>query len=179
MPGLDHVRSQSLFELSDVKCYFKWGNTYEASRQEVINRLQFVQMPAGRASGSLSPWNAIGEIFRYTVRGKGYSLEQLKTAEDWILERQFKQVPGVIDVVSFGGETKQYHVDVDPYYLHGEGVTLTQLVQAIGNANQNVGGQRISIGEQAFNVRGIGLFKTTHDIEDVGDPRQRTARPSA
>ncbi|HEX7602992.1 MAG TPA: efflux RND transporter permease subunit, partial [Polyangiaceae bacterium] len=103
MPGLDHVRSQSLFELSDVKCYFKWGTTYAEARQEVINRLQFVKLPAGVAVG-LSPWNAIGEVFRYELKGKGYSIEQLNTAENWILERQFKQVPGVIDVVSFGGE---------------------------------------------------------------------------
>src|SRR6516225_6421112 len=69
MPGLDHVRSQSLFGLSDVKCYFRWGITYQEARQAVINRLQFVQMPPGAQPG-LSPWNAIGEVFRYTVRGK-------------------------------------------------------------------------------------------------------------
>src|SRR5712671_1381209 len=104
MPGLDHVRSQSLFGLSDVKCYFKWGITYQEARQEVLNRLAFVQMPPG-AQAQISPWNAIGEIFRYQLVGKGYSLRELKTAEDWVLERQFKQVPGVIDVVSYGGET--------------------------------------------------------------------------
>src|SRR4051812_37417167 len=104
MPGLDHVRSQSLFGLSDVKCYFKWGTEYKDARQEVINRLGFVQLPAG-VQAQLSPWNAIGEVFRYTVKGSGYSLRDLKTAQDWILERQFKQVPGVIDVVSYGGET--------------------------------------------------------------------------
>src|SRR5579871_5473556 len=113
MPGLDHVRSQSLFGLSDVKAYFKWGTQYKDARQEVINRLQFVQLPAG-SQAQLSPWNAIGEVFRYTVKGNGYSLRDLKTAEDWILERQFRQVPGVIDVTSYGGETKQYHVEVDP-----------------------------------------------------------------
>src|SRR5260370_22425515 len=95
MPGLDHIRSQSLFGLSDVKCYFKWGTTYKDARQEVINRLQFVQLPAG-ITAQLSPWNAIGEIYRYVLRGKGYSLSELKTAQDWILDRQFKQVPGVI-----------------------------------------------------------------------------------
>ena len=67
----------------------------------------------------LSPWNAIGEIFRYRVVGKGYSLTDLKTAQDWILEKQFRQVPGVIDVVGFGGYTKQYHVEVDPYRSRG------------------------------------------------------------
>src|SRR5581483_996243 len=166
MVGLDHVRSQSLFGLSDVKCYFKWGVDYDKARQEVINRLQFVSLPNG-IQAQLSPWNAIGEVFRYTVKGKGYTLKDLKTAEDWILERQFKQVPGVIDVVSYGGETKQYHVEIDPYRLRGQGVTLPQIVQAIGNANVNVGGQRLAIGEQSFNVRGIGLIKSLRDIGEI------------
>ena len=113
MQGLEHVRSQSLFGLSDVKCYFSWETGYLPARQEVINRIQFVQMPSGMQA-QLSPWNAIGEVFRYQVVGKGYSQMDLKTAEDWILERQFKQIRGVIDVVSFGGETKQYHIGVDP-----------------------------------------------------------------
>ncbi|MFO0759465.1 MAG: CusA/CzcA family heavy metal efflux RND transporter [Byssovorax sp.] len=166
MNGLDHVRSQSLFGLSDVKCYFKWGTTYAEARQEVLNRLSFIDLPPG-VQAEISPWNAIGEVFRYVVRGKGYSLTDLKTAEDWILERQFKQVPGVIDVVSFGGETKEYQVNVDPYRLRGQGVTLQQLMTAIGNGNQNVGGQRLTLGEQAFNVRGVGLIKSKRDIEDV------------
>jgi heavy metal efflux system protein len=166
MPGLDHIRSQSLFGLSDVKCYFKWTTTYKDARQEVINRLQFVALPKGMQP-VLSPWNAIGEIFRYTVSGKGYTLKDLKTAEDWILDRQFKQVDGVIDVVGFGGETKQYHVQVDPYRLRGHGVTLRQLMDAIASGNQNVGGQRLNIGEQSYTVRGIGLLRNVHDIEDV------------
>ena len=173
MPGLDHIRSFSLFGLSDVKCYFKWGNEYKDVRQEVINRLQFVQLPSG-LQGQLSPWNAIGEVFRYRVVGKGYTLRDLKTAEDWILERQFKQVQGVIDVTSYGGETKEYHVEVDPYRLRGHGTTLTQLTNAIQNGNQNVGGQRLFMGEQSYDVRGIGLVgaraprvTAQHDIENV------------
>ncbi|MBV8201290.1 MAG: efflux RND transporter permease subunit, partial [Acidobacteria bacterium] len=166
MPGLDHVRSQSLFGLSDVKCYFKWGTEYEKARQEVINRLQFVQLPSG-IQAAISPWNAIGEIFRYTLRGKGYSLTDLKTAEDWILERQWKQVPGVIDVTSFGGLAKEYHVDVNPYLLRARGVTLAQVNAAIANANQNVGGQRLTLGSQAFTIRGIGLIGSLKNIEDV------------
>ncbi|HVW26348.1 MAG TPA: CusA/CzcA family heavy metal efflux RND transporter [Polyangiaceae bacterium] len=166
MRGLDHVRSQSLFGLSDVKCYFKWGISYEQARQEVLNRLKYADLPDG-VSPEISPWNAIGEVLRYELKAPGYSLTELKTAEDWILERQFKQVPGVVDVVSFGGLTKQYHVEVDPYRLRGENVTLDQLVTAVQNANQNVGGQRLVIGEQAFNVRGIGLIRTTKDIDDI------------
>jgi cobalt-zinc-cadmium resistance protein CzcA len=166
MPGLDHIRTQSLFGLADVKCYFKWGTKYEDARQEVINRLGFTPLPPG-IQPSISPWNAIGEIFRYTVEGKGYTVEELKTAEDWILERQFRQVPGVVDVVSFGGETKQYHVGVDPFRLKGHGVTLQKVVQAIQNANVNSGGQRLEMGEQSYDIRGIGLLRNAHDIEDI------------
>jgi cobalt-zinc-cadmium resistance protein CzcA len=166
MPGLDHVRSQSLYALTDVKCYFKWGTRYEDARQEVINRLQFIQLPQG-LQAQLSPWNAIGEIYRFNVRGKGYSVQELKTAADWILVRQFKQVPGVVDVVTFGGETREYHVEVDPFRLRARGVSLTQLMQAISNANQNVGGQRLSLGEQTYTIRGLGLFRSVKDIENV------------
>src|SRR5512142_56002 len=166
MPGLDHTRSQSLYALSDVKCYFRWGTRYEDARQEVINRLQFIQLPPGMQA-QLSPWNAIGEVYRFNVRGKGYSLRELKTAADWILVRQFRQVPGVADVVTFGGETKEYHVEVDPYRLRARGVTLAQLTQALAAANQNVGGQRLTLGEQSYTVRGLGLFQSVKDIEDV------------
>ncbi len=166
MPGLEHTRSQSLFGLSDVKCYFGWDTTYKEARQEVINRLQFIQLPAG-AQAQLSPWNAIGEVFRYRVVGKGYTTRELKTTEDWVLERQFKQVPGVIDVVSFGGETKEFHIEVDPYRLRSHNISLTQLMTAIQNANQNVGGQRLVIGEQSYNIRGVGLIQTVHDIEKI------------
>ena len=173
MPGLTHRRSQSLFGLSDIKCYFDWNTKYENARQEVINRLQFVPLPGGNQA-QLSPWNAIGEVYRYTLEGKGYSLVDLKEAEDWILERQWKQVPGVVDVTSYGGLTKQYQVNVDPFRLRARSVTLPQLSAALANANQNVGGQRLAMGEQSFDVRGVGLLggglalgPSMHDIEDV------------
>src|SRR5262245_33523176 len=108
MPGLDHLRSISLFGLSDIKCYFKYETDYNYDRQEVLNRLQQAELPAGVQPG-LSPQSAVGEIYRYELVGDGATLMDLKTAEDWILERQFKQVPGVIDVVSFGGQTKEFH----------------------------------------------------------------------
>lgn len=166
MPGLDHIRSQSLFGLSDVKCYFKWSIDYKDARQEVINRLQFVQLPKD-VQATLSPWNAIGEVFRYSLRGKDYSLSDLKTAQDWIMERQLRQVPGVIDVTSFGGETKQYQVLADPLRMRGLGISLPQMAQSIGNANVNVGGQRLVLGEQGYNVRGVGLLRGVHDIENI------------
>src|SRR5438132_1394258 len=164
MIDLEHIRSQSLFGLSDVKCYFNWNPEYHTAQQRVVNRLQFIQLPPG-LQPQLSPWSAIGEIFLYRVMGPGYSLAELKTAEDFILERQFRQVPGVVDVVGFGGETKEFHVDVDPYRLKGHALTLAQLTQGIANANQNVGGQRLSLGEQSFNVRGVGLI---HSLDDIG-----------
>ena len=167
MNGLENIRSQSIFGLSDVKAYFKWGVTYEEGRQEVINRIAaWITLPPG-ITASISPWNAIGEVFRYKLKGKGYTLAELKSAEDWILEKNWRTVPGVVDVTSYGGETKQYHVDVDPMKLHGYGMTLTQVMSAITSANQNVGGDRLVLGEQAFNIRGIGLVKNVHDIEKV------------
>ena len=166
MIDLDHIRSQSLFGLSDVKCYFTWDVAYHLAQQRVLNRLNFVTLPPG-VTPQLSPWSAIGEVYRYVVRGDGYSLTALKTAEDWTLERQFRQAPGVIDVVGFGGYTKEYHVEVDPYRLRGHNVTLNQLTAALANANQNVGGQRLTLGEQAFNVRGIGLIHSLNDIRQV------------
>jgi cobalt-zinc-cadmium resistance protein CzcA len=173
MPGLTHRRSQSLFGLSDIKCYFDWNTKYENARQEVINRLQFVPLPNGNQA-TISPWNAIGEVYRYTLEGKGYTLSELKEAEDWIMERQWKQVPGVIDVTSYGGLSKQYQINVDPFRLRGHAVTLQQLSTAVTNANTNVGGQRLTMGEQSFDVRGIGLLgggvalgNSVHDIEDV------------
>jgi cobalt-zinc-cadmium resistance protein CzcA len=166
MPGLEHVRSQSLFGLADVKFYFGWDTSKPTAQQRVLNQLSFVNLPAG-VQPQLSPWSAIGELYRYKVVGKDYTAADLKTAEDWILEKQFRQVPGVIDVVGFGGLTKQYHVDVDPFRLRGLNVSLAQLQSAIANANQNVGGQRITLGEQSFDVRGIGLIRSVRDIEDI------------
>src|SRR5205085_9873592 len=87
--------------------------------------------------------------------------------QDWILEKQWRQVPGVIDVVSFGGHTKQYHVEIDPYRLKGQEVTLSQLTSALANANQNVGGQRLTLGEQSFNVRGLGLIRSLRDVQQI------------
>jgi heavy metal efflux system protein len=163
---LDHIRSQSLFGLSDVKVYFNWTPDYYAAQQRVLNRLSFVNLPGG-LTPQLSPWSAIGELYRYQLVGSGYSLEELKTAQDWIMEKQWRLVPGVIDVVSFGGLTKQYQVELDPFRLKGQGVTLPQVISGIANANQNVGGGTLTIGEQAFNVRGTGLIRSLRDIQDI------------
>lgn len=166
MPGLDHIRSISVFGLSDIKCYFRWGTSYKDDRQEVLNRLQGVSLP-NQLQPALSPENAIGEIYRYLVTGATASLLEKKTAQDWILERQFKQVDGVMDVAGFGGLVKQYHVEVDPYLLRGHGLTLAPVLASLAVSNQNVGANVMNIGEQAFNVRGIGLLQGVPDIENV------------
>jgi cobalt-zinc-cadmium resistance protein CzcA len=166
MAGLEHIRSQSLFELSDVKCYFGWSTDYWAARQEVINRLQFVQLPTN-IQAQISPWNGVGEVFRYFVTGKGYTLKDLKAVEDFTLERQWRQVPGVVDVTSFGGETKEYHVEVDPYRMRARGVSLAQIQAAIQNSNANTGGSYMAIAEQSHNVRSLGLIKSLTDIGDI------------
>jgi cobalt-zinc-cadmium resistance protein CzcA len=165
MPGLDHIRSISLFGLTDIKCYFKYETDYNYDRQETLNRLQMASLPQG-VQPELSPTSAVGEIYRYQLIGPGYSLMDLKTAQDWILERQFKQVPGVIDVVSFGGQTKEFHVDLDPNKLIAFNVSISQVMTALANSNSNVGANYLELGVQSYNVRGIGLFK---DAEDIGD----------
>jgi len=166
MPGLDHIRSISVFGLSDIKCYFKWGTDYREDRQEVLNRLVTVSLP-NAMQPVLSPENAIGEIYRYVVTGPQYSLLEKKTAQDWTLERQFKQVDGVIDVAGFGGLVKQYQVDVDPYRLRGHGLSLSPMLSALAASNQNVGANVLNQGEQSFNVRGIGLIRDLGDVSNV------------
>src|SRR5947209_2156274 len=166
MPGLDHIRSISLFGLADIKCYFKYETDYNFARQEVLNRLQMVQLPPG-VQPQLSPWSAIGELYRYQLVGNGHSLMDLKVAQDWILERQFKQVPGVIDVVSFGGQTKEFHVELDPNKLVAFNVSISQVLSALANSNSNVGANYLEVGVQSYNVRGIGLFKDIEDIANV------------
>ena len=166
MPGLDHIRSISLLGLTDIKCYFQYETDYSFDRQEVLNRLQMVNLPQG-VEPQLSPTSAVGEIYRYELIGNDYSLMDLKVAQDWILERQFKQVPGVIDVVSFGGETKEFHIDLDPNKLIAFNVSVPQVISAVASSNSNVGANYLEIGAQSYNVRGIGLFKDTDDIANV------------
>src|SRR6267143_7198262 len=166
MPGLDHIRSISLFGLTDIKCYFQYETDYNFDRQEVLNRLQMADLPAG-VRPELSPTSAVGEIYRYQLIGKNSSLMDLKVVQDWILERQFKQVPGVIDVVSFGGETKEFHIDLDPNKLVAFNVSVSQVMNAVAASNSNVGANYLEIGTQSYNVRGIGLFKDSSDIANV------------
>jgi cobalt-zinc-cadmium resistance protein CzcA len=167
-PHLTVMRTISLFGLSDVKLQFTYDYTYEEAEQKVLNRLsQLPPLPNG-ASPQISPWSPIGEIMRYKVVGPpGYSVTDLKTLQDWILQRRFKAIPGVIDVTGFGGRTKAYDVSVDLIKLQAYGLTLPQLVQTLNNSNINVGGQTLNISEQAAVVRGVGLIRSMDDIRNT------------
>lgn len=158
IPRLQYVRSISLFGLSDVKLYFDFDSDYFVDRQEVLNRLQTVALPQN-LQPQLSPWSAVGEIYRYQLTGKDYSLNEIKAAQDWFVRRELKQVPGIIDVTTFGGSTKQYQADIDPQKLLQYNVSLTQVLSAISASNQNAGGNYLQIGAQNVNVRGLGLLK--------------------
>jgi cobalt-zinc-cadmium resistance protein CzcA len=170
MAGIPHVtsvRTISLFGLSDVRIAFTYDFTYEQAEQRVINRLsQLPPLPNGVVP-QISPESPIGEIYRYRVVGPaGYSVMDLKTLQDWVLERRFKAVPGVVDVAGWGGKTKNYQVIVDEQKLFAYGVTIPQIQQALNNANVNVGGQTVNFGPQAAVVRGVGLI---HTVDDIGN----------
>jgi len=145
--------------LSDVKVQFTYAFTYDEAQQWVINRLsQLAPLPNG-ATPQISPDSPIGEIYRYRVVGPpGFSVTDLKMIQDWILERRFKAVPGVIDVTGWGGKTKTYEITVDLDRLLAQGITLSQVLQTLNNSNINVGGQTVNFGSQAAIVRGVGLI---------------------
>ena len=168
IPNVQAVRTISLFGLSDVKIQFNYDFTYEQAEQWVINRLsQLSPLPNG-AQPQISPTSPIGEIFRYQVKGPpNYSVTDLKTLEDWVLERRFKAVPGVIDVTGWGGKTKTFEIAIDQGRLVHYGLSIPQVLQAIGNANINVGGQTVNIGPQATVVRGIGLIHSVDDVRKI------------
>ncbi|WP_109487356.1 efflux RND transporter permease subunit [Occallatibacter savannae] len=166
IPHLEYVRSTSLFGLSDVKLYFDFDSDYYADRQEVLNRLQTVTLPQG-LQAQLSPWSAVGEIYRYQLRGANYSLNELKATQDWFVVRELKQVPGIIDVSTFGGTTKQYQAEIDPNKLLQYNVTLPQVITAINSSNQNAGGNYLEVGDQNVNVRGVGLLQGLNEMGAV------------
>src|SRR6516164_3867513 len=169
MSGMLYLKSMesiSLYGLSDVRLYFDWESDYEFDRIQTINQLQFVTLPQGITPG-LSPQNAIGEIYRYTVEGPDHDLVREKEVQDWICEKHFKTVPGVLDVSGFGGLTKEYHVEVDPQKLNHYSIPLSQVVASIQNSNTNSGGSYLNVGEQVFDVRGLGLIQNLDDIRNI------------
>ncbi len=168
MRNLEAIRTISLYGLSDVKLYFSWDSDYYWDRVETLNRLTLISLPLPPGIGpSLNPDNPIGEIYRYTVQSPNHDLIQEKEIEDWVLEKQFKTVPGVEDVAGFGGLTKEYHVDVDNEQLTHYQMSLPALSAAIANANINVGGNYLKVGDQAYDVRGLGFIQTLDDIKDI------------
>jgi cobalt-zinc-cadmium resistance protein CzcA len=168
IPNLKVMRTISLFGLSDIKLQFTYDYTYEEAEQKVLNRLAQVPPLPNGVQPQISPWSPIGEVMRYQLKGPpGFSLTDLKTLQDWVLQRRFKAIPGIIDVTAFGGTTKAYEVTVDLSKLQSYGLTLPQLVQTLNNSNVNVGGQTLSISEQSAVVRGIGLIRSIDDIRNA------------
>jgi heavy metal efflux system protein len=167
LPQLTSIRTISLYGLSDVKLQFSFDFTYEQALQQVLNRLAQIPPLANNAQPQISPVSPVGEIFRYRLVGPpGYSVLDLKTLQDWVLQRRFRAVPGVIDVIGWGGKTKTFELQVDFNKLVAYGLTLPQLLQAVSNSNINVGGNTVNIGPQSAVVRGVGLIRT---IEDLGN----------
>jgi heavy metal efflux system protein len=166
--NLRSVRTISLYGLSDVKLQFSFDYTYEEALQQVLNRLSQLAPLPGNAQPTISPLSPTGEIFRYRLKGPpNYSVLDLKTLQDWVLQRRFRAVPGVIDVTGWGGKTKTYELQVDFNKLVANGLTLPQVLQAVGNANINVGGNTVSIGAQSAVVRGVGLIRSIDDLNNT------------
>ncbi len=158
-PGVDVIRSTSFYGLSFVRVVFQYGiDYYFAVTQTAINLQQNVSLP-GNVTPQIQATSLVGEIYRYEVIGPPhFGLSNLRTVQDWILQRRLLAVAGVVQVNTWGGTTKQYDVEVDPQKLEAYGLTLPQVISAIGNANINVGGRTINVGQQSVNVRGLGLM---------------------
>jgi len=168
LPHITTVRSISLFGLSDVKIQFSYDVTFAQAEQLVLGRLtQLGNLPGG-AQAQISPTSPIGEIYRYRIQAPaGYSVMDLKTLQDWVLQRRFKRIPGVIDVTGWGGKLRTYEVVIDNDRLLAHGVSIGQVIQAIGKSDGNVGGQTVNFGPQAAIVRGVGLIQAPSQIENV------------
>src|SRR6266700_3763500 len=166
--NLRTIRTISLYGLSDVKLQFSFDYTYDEALQQVLNRLSQLAPLPGNVLPGISPISPIGEIYRYRLRGPpNYSVLDLKTLQDWVLQRRFRAVPGVIDVTGWGGKTTTYELQVDFDKLVANGLTLPQVLQAIANANINVGGNTVNIGAQSAVVRGVGLIRSIDDLNNT------------
>ncbi|WP_157216587.1 efflux RND transporter permease subunit [Flavisphingomonas formosensis] len=168
LPHITAVRSISLFGLSDVKIQFSYDVTFQEAEQLVLGRLSQLGALPGGVQPQISPTSPIGEIYRYRITAPpGYSVMDLKTLQDWVLQRRFKRIPGVIDVTGWGGKLRTYEVVVDNDRLIAHGATIGQVIAAIGKSDGNVGGQTVNFGPQAAIVRGVGLIQSTQQIENV------------
>jgi heavy metal efflux system protein len=161
------LRSISNFGVSNIRVVFADGTDNYWARQQVTERIGQADLPAD-AKPQLGPLSSvIGEVYRYTLESSTMPLYELKAVQDWDLEREFRKVPGVVDVVSWGGGTKQYQITVDPTRLRAYNLTLKQVFDAVAANNSNAGGSYIRDGEYALMVRGVGLLQSTRDIEDI------------
>src|ERR1700681_702098 len=172
MNGISHLttlRSESIFGLSFVLCIFDDQSDNDWNRQKVLERLTQVNLPQGLQPQIGTDWGLVGQIYWYTLRSTNprYDLMDLRTIEDWVLLKEFKSVPNVVDVSDFGGTAREYQVRVDPNKLVSYGLSIGQMEQQLANNNINAGGSFVEVGMQQMNVRALGLFTRVRDIEDT------------
>src|SRR5712671_6529316 len=165
-PGVENIRSTSFYGLSFVRVTFAYGiDYYFALTLAAVNLQQNVSLPGG-ASPQILGSSLVGEIYRYQLVGPPhFGLTNLRTVQDWILQRRLLTVPGVVQVNTWGGTTKEFEVEVDLNKLDAYNVTLPQVLTAVGNANINVGGRTINVGQQSVNVRGVGLMNSGGSVD--------------
>jgi cobalt-zinc-cadmium resistance protein CzcA len=169
IPHMQHLRSTSLAGLSSLTLIFNDDSVNDWNREKVLERLSQVTLPAGLTPQMGTDWSPVGQIYWYTLHSTNpaYDNMELKSLEDWTLEKQFKSVPGVVDVSSFGGITREYQVRVDPNKLIAYGLSIGQVEQQLANNNTNAGGSFIEEGQQQINVREVGLYRNVRDIEET------------
>src|SRR5215472_1306139 len=169
IPHVMHLRSFSLFGLSDLKLIFDDKEENAWNRERVLERISQVTLPPGVAPQMGTDWSPVGQIYFFTLRSSNpnYDVMELKSLEDWVVEKNFKSVPDVVDVASFGGPTREYQVRVDPNRLIAYGLSLAQVEQQLTNNNANAGGSFIEAGLQQINVREVGLVRNVSDIENT------------
>jgi cobalt-zinc-cadmium resistance protein CzcA len=169
IPHVVHLRSFSLFGLSDLKLIFDDEEQNAWDRERVLERLSQVTLPPGVVPQMGTDWSPVGQIYFFTLHSTNpqYDVMELKSLEDWVIEKNFKAVPNVVDVASFGGPTREYQVRVDPNKLIAYGLSLAQVEQQLTNNNTNAGGSFIESGLQQVNIREVGLVKSVGDIENT------------
>jgi cobalt-zinc-cadmium resistance protein CzcA len=169
IPHVVHLRSFSLFGLSDLKLIFDDESDNDWNRERVLERLSQVTLPPTVVPQMGTDWSPVGQIYFFTLRSTNpaYDPMELKSLEDWVIEKNFKAVPDVVDVSSFGGPTREYQVRVDPNKLIAYGLSLAQIEQQLTNNNSNAGGSFIQEGLQQINVREVGLFDRSQDIAET------------
>jgi cobalt-zinc-cadmium resistance protein CzcA len=169
IPGVAHLRSFSIFGLSDLKLIFDDNTENGWNRERVLERLAQVSLPPGVTPQMGTDWSPVGQIYFFTLRSTNpqYDVMELKSIEDWVVEKNLKSVPDIVDVATFGGPTREYQVRVDPNKLIAYGLSLGQVEQQIANNNVNAGGSFLEAGLQQINVREVGLVGNVHDIENT------------